>query len=894
MRCAHCSAEVPAGSSSCPACGASFAGSYLATQSRGAAGEEASPPPRPSSAARAAPRFVAGDVLGERFRVIGLLGRGGMGEVYHAEDLRLEQEVSLKLLPEHLAGDPDALARLHREVRLARQVAHPNVCRVYDIFEADGVSFLAMEYVSGEDLASVLRRFGRLPADKALQIARQLCAGLAAAHHRGVVHRDLKPANIMIDGDGDVRVTDFGLAAVASAEGEGTGGSGTPAYMAPEQLAGRSVTARTDIYALGLVLYEVFTGKPAFSAVTMAELLRARQSNPTPTTPTLLVPDLDPVIERAVLRCLEADPARRPASPLHVAAALPGGDPLALALAAGETPSPEMVAAAPSAGSLRPLHAGFLMGLAVVCAALVVMGSARIKIQNLVGLDKPPAVLAERAREILATVRVDTAPADVATGFWTDWHSLEYVRDHDVSPARWAGLEHGSPAALYFWYRQSPQPLVPFSGHNVTPTDPPAVVAGLATVLVDTVGHLARLTVVPPGVEHGVVPTSSPDWSALFAAAGLDLAHFHPVTPSWLPPQYADTRFAWASGGADRTAHEVRVEAASYHGRPTWFRVVRPWETPSRDQPFESGGAIVVFVTVLLIVVVGGGGWLAWRNLRAGRGDRRGADRLALFVLMVGLTSAAVVTHHVPSIGGELLLVIVQVSSVVFLTVTIWALYLALEPFVRARWPHRLIAWSRVMAGDLRDPLVGRDALIGATAGAAMALVSTLRRLAPPWFGLPPDIPQTLAGTAVFGLRGSLADVASATQTALIFGLGTVFVLLLLTGVVRRTRLAEVGCWLLLTVLFSMGSHPLQVVVPCAAIGSALLLGVTLRLGLLAVTVMVFVEILLVVSPLTTHLGAWYAAPTWTVLAVIAGLLLYAARTALGGRPLAGITLAPG
>ncbi|HEY6051624.1 MAG TPA: serine/threonine-protein kinase, partial [Thermoanaerobaculia bacterium] len=183
--------------------------------------------------------FTPGTVLGERYRVIGLIGRGGMGEVYRADDLKLGQPVALKFLPDRLSSDAALLDRFFAEVRTARQVAHPNVCRVYDIGEEDGRHFISMEYVDGEDLASLLRRIGGLPQAKALEIARQLCAGLAAAHERNVLHRDLKPANVMVDGRGRARIMDFGLAVVG---GEGEAGAelaGTPAYMAPEQFAGK-------------------------------------------------------------------------------------------------------------------------------------------------------------------------------------------------------------------------------------------------------------------------------------------------------------------------------------------------------------------------------------------------------------------------------------------------------------------------------------------------------------------------------------------------------------------------------------------------------------------------------------------------------------------------------
>lgn len=161
-----------------------------------------------------------------------------MGEVYRADDLKLGQPVALKFLPRRFADDPARLEYFHNEVRLARQVSHPNVCRVYDIGEVEGQHLLSMEYVDGEDLAALIRPIGRLPTDKGIEIARQLCAGLAAAHDRSVLHRDLKPSNVMLDGRGQVRITDFGLARRSEEKGNEPRQVGTFGYMAPEQLAG--------------------------------------------------------------------------------------------------------------------------------------------------------------------------------------------------------------------------------------------------------------------------------------------------------------------------------------------------------------------------------------------------------------------------------------------------------------------------------------------------------------------------------------------------------------------------------------------------------------------------------------------------------------------------------
>src|SRR2546426_109111 len=375
MRCSSCSAVLPEASRFCPACGAP-AGSMsqlptgLATPSAAAdalrRGASDSPVGRfASSPSLDGGGFAPGAILGERFRIIGLVGRGGMGEVYRADDLKLGQTVALKFLPESLASDPAWVERFYAEVRHARQVSHPNVCRVYDVGEIEGRHFLSMAYVDGEDLASLLRRIGRLPPDKAVEIARELCAGLAAAHDKGVLHRDLKPSNVMIDGRGRAKITDFGLAVGVEDDKGGAEVSGTPAYMAPEQLSGKGASIQSDIYALGLVLYEIFTGRKPFEAATLADW-RRRHSEDQPTAPSTVTPGLDPAVERVILRCLEKDPKARPRSVAAVAAALPGDDPLAAAIAAGETPSPEMVAAAGSDEGMEPAAALAWLGAALV------------------------------------------------------------------------------------------------------------------------------------------------------------------------------------------------------------------------------------------------------------------------------------------------------------------------------------------------------------------------------------------------------------------------------------------------------------------------------------------------------------------------------------------------
>src|SRR5262245_15283314 len=259
-------------------------------------------------------QFSAGRVFAGRYRIVSLLGRGAMGDVYRADDLKLEQPVALKLLVSSATKDHNAIERFVREVRLARGIAHSNVCRVYDIGEAEGRQYLSMEYVDGETLRSLLRRIGRLPREKAVDIARQLCSGLTAAHDQGVLHRDLKPGNIMIDGRGRVRIMDFGLAVPSEVSIHEF--AGTPGYMSPEHLTGGRVTVQTDLYALGLVLYEMFVGTKLLAADAVAS------AGPEMRRPAFDA-QLDPAIANIVARCLAPDPANRPASATAIAAALP-------------------------------------------------------------------------------------------------------------------------------------------------------------------------------------------------------------------------------------------------------------------------------------------------------------------------------------------------------------------------------------------------------------------------------------------------------------------------------------------------------------------------------------------------------------------------------------------
>jgi eukaryotic-like serine/threonine-protein kinase len=254
----------------------------------------------------------AGLEIGRRYRVKSLLGMGGMGAVYLVHDKDLDRDVALKLIRSDIAEDADALERFKREIQLSSRVTHPNVLRVFDLGESDGVKFLTMQFVDGRDLATILKKQGRLPTERLLLIVRQVAEGLKAAHDQGVIHRDLKPQNIMIDATDHVYVTDFGLAKSLTQSGMTQTGAvvGTPFYMAPEQVRGQPVGPQADIFALGVILYQMLAGVVPFTGETPYEVMMARILQ-TPRPIKQLNPEAPPYLQKIMERCLAVDTAAR-------------------------------------------------------------------------------------------------------------------------------------------------------------------------------------------------------------------------------------------------------------------------------------------------------------------------------------------------------------------------------------------------------------------------------------------------------------------------------------------------------------------------------------------------------------------------------------------------------
>jgi serine/threonine protein kinase len=959
-KCASCGLELSSGVRFCPSCGTAVSNTDdVATISIDAASGNAASPygarldeatldeatidfatprsPRPpsrspsSSSSRISSsaeyllnegRFLPGRLVASRYRIIALLGKGGMGEVYRADDLTLGQAVAMKFLPDDAGRDEGLLERFRNEVRMARRVSHPNVCRVYDVGDVEGQTFFTMEYIDGEDLGSLLRRIGRLPPDKALDIARHLCAGLAAAHAKGVLHRDLKPANIMLDGRGQVVITDFGLAGVAEDIRGAEVRSGTPAYMSPEQLSGKEVSPRSDIYALGLVLYEVFTGKRAFSEkLANSPKLVAAGVDRTPSRPSSVVKDLDPIVEKVILRCLEIEPSARPATALAVAAALPGGDPLAAALAAGETPSPQLVAASGETAGLRPRTAVACLIFVLVGLAVGAYLTVRYSGVEKMHLEQTPEVLAHKAREILAQAGYPEKPADSAFGFDYDTNFRDSVEKEQKTAADWDEIMAGRPTMLLFWYRQSPDLLGSTDYRDmllipgvVGEEDPPTTLSGMVNLKLDAKGRLIYLQAIPPQKEsakespkesskgspkEGAATTSStPDWSALFSAAELDASKLQPAPPEWTSLGAADTRAAW-TGVWPGTNRPLRVEAAAWHGKPVFFAMIGEWNKPwrminpeSADEKKNRAGNIIGIS--ILIFILGMGALLARRNYRRGRGDREGALRLATVLFVLELVLWLCRSHFVAGFQtfGYLMLAI---AAGLLWGGTMWMLYLAIEPWIRRYWPQAIISWSRIVAGQWRDAVVGRDILFGVAFGTLWIVIFESSYIPLARMGAAPPLPSEAYLT---GGRHALGHWATQIPFSIFATLQFFFVLLglkvLLEFLLKLVGLKGLrGDWIaaVLFVAIFVGTKSLQsthlaVDVPVIFLIYGILALIVLRFGLVALAVGAFTVDMLGSVPFTADFSAWYASATLLALLSVVALAGWGFYHSLGGEPL--------
>jgi serine/threonine-protein kinase len=800
-----------------------------------------------------APRLRPGQLFAGRYAIVGIIGRGGMGAVYRADDLRLKQPVALKLL-QSTSDLPIHSERLANEVRLARDVSHPNVCRMYDIGSHGGIDYLSMEFVDGQTLTALLRRPGGVAPAAARDVARQICAGLAAAHERGVLHRDIKPGNIMIDAAGNARILDFGLAISVGTEAEHR--AGTPAYMAPEQVRGEALSMRSDVYALGVVLYEMFAGERLYKCASIGERLRLGDARRLPDD---ALADVDVTMQAAIRWCLEIDPANRPASAVEVAAMLRGAG--ARPIAAGRIPTPELILASVDRGALTSSNSLLIAGAALV--ALLLVGGSINNLHRLNGaLPNSPRTLIERVRATLKRASLPEPPErDSAYWFQPD-------------PGR-ARADPAQPRAVTFVYRQSSSSLIPGNLlRRVTQADPPPGQPGMTMVLLDADGRLLHFDTADlplRAVDHAPVV----EWSAWFAAAGLNPGDFTAAPDDRSIPAPHDRQFAWRGHGV---ADGLAVTATSLGGRPTFFsagdhvtidaEAISVWTT-HRTSFMEA------FFSTLIIVVFVGAGIVAIRHLRRGVGHLQAANRAAAFVAVAGIAAGLLRAHHVASVVDEFQFTLGMAGWCLMWAAFTWVSYLALEPAIRRHAPHTLVAWTRLFAGRFTDPAIGREVLIGVWGGLiAVALAAMRFRLYP---ARSADMVLYVALESLQSRRhfvfAHLFGLADGIETAM----AAAFLLALMRLVASNVGLSACLVALVATPL-TIGGFPIS------AADALLALAVTMsnavvfvRAGLLALTTTYIVERLLVRFPVTLSSSAWYFPESAITLSMVAAVVVYGA-----------------
>ena len=881
--CRKCAAPLPPEAKFCPECGTTSAPDTRARSKHfdTARTVQEDSSTRPSSSSVHG-RFDPGTRLGSRYRIVGLLGQGvwarSTGPTTWSSTSRWPSSFCRKEWP------PSRWSWnvCRKEVRIAREISHPNVCRTYDISEAEGHVFLVMEYIDGEDLASVPAPYG--PPDRATRrwrIARQMALGLAAAHENGVLHRDLKPANVMIDGRGRVRITDFGLAGLAEEFARDPQHAGTPAYMAPEQLQGAAATVASDIYALGLTLYEVFTGK-------RVEDQRRTSGDSSVTTPSTFAPEIDPAVERLLMQCLEEDPGLRPSSAYAVLGALPGGDPLAAAMAAGETPSPELVASSGGEGSIRPLVAGIWL----VIALGAMIGAVALQKDRYALLDASATALTLEADKVLEAAGVLTPPQHTATGFMGNRTADAYyaARDSAGFDARFRRDEY--PSRQMYYRRWSRTFLTPGSIHAAQADFRlPAYTAGDMVVVLDASGRLMALRIFP--TDHPPLEPV-PDWTSLLTLAGFDPESLTRVYPGSIHRTGYDSTAVW-QGTSPYDSTQVTLTIAGSGGRPLQFWVSGPWgstrDLDSFEEPFDDGVPLLQLFVFVLIPMVGGV-LLARHNIRLGRGDRKGATRLAVVIFCAYMINH-VLSLHIPEIGLQRALAILigdfPIGHSLLHAVFIWFGYVAIEPYIRKLWPRSLVSWVRLSSGKFRDPVVGRDILFGGlVSGLALlvggGIITAARRTG--------EVPQFVAsgttGKALLGIDLALGIASEVTAVSVLICL-VVFTLLVVGRLVlRRNRLAAAALFVLMTLVNSTGTSlpfwPWGLFVGLLWGGSITYLVV--RAGFLSTLVFAVVGQLLFTLPYTVDLTVWYSGVSLVGPAILTALMVYAFSTALGGRSL--------
>ncbi len=523
------------------------------------------------------------------------------------------------------------------------------------------------------------------------------------------------------------------------------------------------------------------------------------------------------------------------------------------------------------------------------CQQNLVFFSGRVKYHEWIPLEKSPEVLAERADSILKKLGYTNAPVDTDYGFDEKPDYYAYASEIDQSTNRWERMRSGQPAIIYFWHRTSPRYLEPLQYETVLPDDPPNDVAGMTKVILDTRGRLLEFQAVTPQVKDKTAQTGEVDWATLFAEASLDIRNYRQTESKWTPPVYADLSASWEGTHVDHAEIPVRIEAAAYQGKSVYFQIVAPWDKPLRQEetfstaPRRAAGviAILMFLTVVAARV-----FLARRNLRQGRSDTKGAFKVSLFIFLASLAASLLIADHIPDLLREQPLLFKMAGDSLFAAALIGLIYLALEPYVRRRWASLIISWNRLLVGDWRDPLVGRDILVGGMLGLAHTVVIYFINLLPNWIGITTAPNEGMNVSYFQSFKHLWANSLMAPVSGILFAFAPLLFLILLVTIFRKQWLATVVFWtlyfLILGLSFASRGHWTAWLGP-ALIATIMVVCIS-RFGLLAMVSFHVFFTLTLHNPITANFSSWYFGNTIFAAVVIIGLAIYGFYTSLAGQ----------
>ncbi len=789
--------------------------------------------------------LAMGTWFDERFLIGHRIGQGGMGTVYLAEDRVLNKRVAVKTF------DKDVVTQFREQVvaetALAQRVTHINVCRIHDIKLGHEPAYLTMEYIDGEDLDQTLLRIGRFVPERALQVACEICQGLSAAHEQGVIHRDIKPRNIMLDSSGIVRITDFGLARISYGI-EPSSIAGTLNYMAPEQQQGHGTSELSDIYALGLVLHEIYTGQlPAGWGPASSDLATSGWI-----PPSRLVPELDSRVERTILRCLQTDPTARPQSVRAIMGELAGTDRLTLSLS-----DYSLRSTAP----LRWMTIAALVGL-VLC-----------------WLTSPFRPLEQTDFELASPRRYQERATALIAEFG---HQLAGQRDHQASGFVYSFPYRNEPReanqSLGYWYRQAAGPLTPTVmslNRNQPPTrvhtqDPPWTEPAMLGLELNTQGHLREYRHVPAAQGMGRAPANlERELEQLFSAANLkyqafERQSFEPAPGLWLAGVFGalgtDLLFR-VVGDSD---HPTVVLVGIKEQRVTHFRVTNRTNETSFSNPFADNLNDVLF----LVVSMGGMLWvvLSKRNSSSREGDAHAAKVTAAIVFSSLAASTVLSESHTLDLHQEIGLIQLGLLNALFWSALLWLLYVSLAPMVRRELPRSIDGWRRVTHGQFRHPQVALWTICGAMLGTlAPPILMTAHALVRHGLGLPMryGIPP-IESPAIESMFGLASVYCSSLANSIYFAFALVLFPMLLMKIIDNFRVAVCLAWGINSIFYGAyygaGVEPWwdwSLFCGYMSLWAALHLAVALRGGVLAAAVHLWVSSIIFYTPFTLSEN-WY------------------------------------